>query len=131
MSHGVFVRIELGPFARSGIEAVSEGDVASAVEDALERYAARLPWREEIPPPPRRLLEHGARGADQTQAFVVTVDARTKAALEVEAQRQEVTMDEILRHAVSIYLAEMDVEPGPGGGGDAVTPSAPLSGLTS
>ncbi len=130
MSHGVFVKIELGPFARSGIEAVSgnENDVASAVEDALERYAARLPWREVIALP-RHLHDGDPRHAAGTQTYVVTVGARTRAALEAEAQRLEVTMDEILRHAVSIYLAEKDAEPG--GGGEGPAPIAPLSGLTS
>lgn len=127
MPHGVFVKIELGPFARSGIEAVSGGDVASGVEDALERYAARLPWREVVTPP-SCLSGRGAQSADETQTFVVTVKAGTRTALELEAQRQEVPMEEILRHAISVYLAEMDVEPD--SGGDSA-PVAPLSGLTS
>lgn len=128
MSHGVFVKIELGPFARSGIEAVSGGDVASGVIEALERYAARLPWREVIAPP-RRFLDRDRNPGDDVQTFMVTVGARTRTALELEAERQEVTMEEILRHAVSVYLAEMDVDPGSGGG--ATTPAAPLSGLSS
>lgn len=123
MSHGVFVKIELGPFARSGIEALSGDDVAAGVEKALARYTARLAWNDPIPPP-RYFTDRDAGRAAASETFLITVAPETKAALQLEAQRQEVTMAEILRHAVSVHLAEMDGEQG---SDDSKAPAAPHS----
>jgi hypothetical protein len=105
-SGGAIVKIELGPFARSGIEAHSGSDVASGVHEALLHFTGGAELQDMGPPP--SFFQQKPAVADDQAVFLLAVDPSTKAALRVAAERHGMSMQEIVKHAVMVYLARMD-----------------------
>jgi hypothetical protein len=100
------VKVVLGKFARTGIEAETGADLAVGVRAALAHYTRRLRSKWAPIGPPDFCL--GTVQADQADVFELSVGAETEAALRREASRYQVGVDEILSHAVLTYLADKD-----------------------
>jgi hypothetical protein len=100
------VKVSVGKFASSGIENELASTVCAGVQAALVHYSDRL---DSGPPPfaPPRFLD-GRATEDVTSSFEVTVDPQLRAKLEREARRHEVPLDQLLVHAVLVYLADLD-----------------------
>ena len=100
------MKIALGTFARSGIEAKLGTDLAVGVRAALLHYTRRL--KSEFAPvgPPRFRLGQAAR--DAGAALELSIGPEMEAALEREARRYQVSVDQILTHAIFVYLADLD-----------------------
>jgi hypothetical protein len=100
------VKIRLGTFAREELQARFGDDVAAGVQMALELYARRL--ASGAPPAGfpnfrRRLL------ADPSWAELeLSVDLGTRRTLKGEARRAGVTVEQLVVHAVLVYLADLD-----------------------
>ena len=102
------MRVALGKFAISGIEAHFGTDIVAAVQAALLHYTRRLKSRRPPVGVPRCLVQAPrAPGV----AFELTVAPETRAVLEREARRQQVPVGQILVHAVFVYLADLDSPP--------------------
>lgn len=100
------MRVALGTFARSGIEARFGSDVGAGVEAALRHYTRRLRSRRApiaIPPFRRDRPQSG------TEAEIdLSVGSEVEEALEAEAGRQDVPVSLLSSHAVLVYLADID-----------------------
>ncbi len=100
------MKITLGKFARTGIEARMGGDIPGAVEMGLVHYTRRLrSGRSPVGVP--FFCKEEAPG-DTDAAIDISVGPETKAALEEEARRQQVPVTQLLTHAVLVYLADLD-----------------------
>jgi hypothetical protein len=98
------VSVALGSFARSSIEDQFGTNVAAGVRAALVHYTRRLKsgqrpvevpgaWRQPI----RSVVE-----------FELPIDREVWETLEHEAREQEVSIDQLLVHAIFVYLADLD-----------------------
>ena len=104
------MRVALGKFAISGIEAHFGTDIVAAVQAALLHYTRRLKSRWPPIGVPRCCLDRTPR--DPGVAFIkLTVAPETRAVLEREAGRHRVPVGQILVHAVFVYLADLDSPP--------------------
>lgn len=103
---GKAVKIALGTFARSGIEAKLGTDLAVGVRAALLHYTRRLKseWAPVGPPQ----FRWGQTPLDAGTAFELAIGPEMEAALEREAHRYQVPVDQILLHAIFVYLADLD-----------------------
>lgn len=100
------MRVVLGTFACTGIEAFVGRDIAAGVQAALRHYTGRdeldrgpdeFPRLPEYP-----LCRSGAE-------LELSVDPEIEAALEREARNSGgVSMDQLVAHAVLAYLADLD-----------------------
>jgi hypothetical protein len=97
------MRVSLGTFACSCIEARFEGALVATVDAALGDFADRCEAGSATPPVPRFWLEQGPTG--KTIDLDISVDQRVRPILEREAQRQGLPVEQLLTHAVFIYLA--------------------------
>lgn len=104
------MRVALGTFTRSGIEARFGSDVKAGTEAALRHYTRRL--RSSRPPMgvPAFAREDVPTGPDD--AFELEVATEIEAALERDADRQGVSTGMLLSHAVLVYLADLDANVG-------------------
>jgi hypothetical protein len=100
------MRVALGQFACTGIEAHIGDDIPTGVRKALFHYAAKLKAGRCPIEVPRFLADQD--GYDAVVDFELTVDAETEAMLEREAQRQQTTTTELVAHTVLTYLAEIE-----------------------
>jgi hypothetical protein len=102
----VLVRVELGKFACSGIEAQLGSDIRAGVRLALSHYALRLQSGRTPTPFPRYV-----KGLDRSAqaAYEVDLDPDDHATLEREASQRGTTTDELASHAVMTFLADMDM----------------------
>lgn len=100
------MRVALGTFARSGIEAQLGVDVATGVHAALCHYAGKLKSGRAPVAPPQFLLEQVS--SDTEVAFDLPVEPEIEAVLEREAARQGTDTSQLARHTVMVYLAELD-----------------------
>jgi hypothetical protein len=102
------MRLVLGTFARSGIEAALGCDLAVGVGTALRHYAGRDRF-----PATAELLgmgcleQLGGTGAD----IELTLDAETEVALERKAREYGgIAVERLATHAVLVYLADRDAQ---------------------
>jgi hypothetical protein len=100
------MRVALGKFTCSGIEAHLGDDIPAAVRTALIHYARKLKAGRNPVAPPHFLPDQASQGPQL--AFDLTVDPETEAMLEREAQRQRTTMSRLAAHTVLVYLAELE-----------------------
>lgn len=100
------VKIELGYFATCAMQAHVGADLARGVREAVKHYSRRLESGRKPLAPPAFLC--GNDPGESGTALEVPIEAETEAALEREADRQHVTPQQILRHAVLTYLADLD-----------------------
>lgn len=97
--------VELGNFARRAMEARVGSDLSKGLREAIKHYSRRLEsGRRPLAPPPFLSDLPPEPGS----AFEVAIGKEAEAALEREADRQHVSAQLILRHAVLTYLADMD-----------------------
>lgn len=101
------MKVELGKFALSSIEAHSGADLAGGVRAALHHYVYRLGSSLALTGPPRFLVE-GTRSERATSAFEVAVPPEIEAVLESHAHRHQVPLSQVLAHAVFTYLADLE-----------------------
>jgi hypothetical protein len=106
------MRVALGELARTGLESRVGSDVPGAVNTALVYYVGKLESGRGPAKYPRFAVEQGFReegsGGDPESQVEVEVDEKIEAALEREAAAQGTTAAAIARHAVLVYLAELD-----------------------
>ncbi len=100
------MRVALGTFTRSGIEAQLGVDVATGVQAALCHYAGKLKSGRAPLGMPRFIQDQSSRDAEV--AFDLAVDPEVEAVIEREAARQGTNVSQLARHTVMVYLAELD-----------------------
>jgi hypothetical protein len=100
------MRVALGKFACSGIEAQLGDDIQAGTRKALFHYARKLKAGRRPLAPPRFLADHDP--VEPALAFDLTVDPETEAVLEQEALRQRTTLSQLAAHTVLVYLAELE-----------------------
>lgn len=100
------MRIALGTFARSGIEAQLGDDLAATVQAALCHYAGKLKAGRPPIGLPSFCRERASTGSDV--ALELAVDPEIETLLEREAARQETSLNQLASHTVLVYLAELD-----------------------
>jgi hypothetical protein len=99
------VKVELGSFARRAMEARVGSDLVKGISEAVKHYSRRLEsGRKPLAIPPFVADDP----AEPSTAFEVDIGQETEDALEREADRQHVTKQQILRHAILTYLADLD-----------------------
>ena len=97
------MRISLGTFARTGIEAELGPDVVATVQAALCHYTGKVRGgRPPISPPP--FLPAGNQG----QTLELKVDPEVEETLQGEAARLGTNVEALAAHSVMVYLAELD-----------------------
>ena len=117
--HEQVVKIALGKFAGSGIEELFGADLAVGVQAALTHYTRRLSSNLKPVPSPR----FDWPAVDAAAVFDLPVAPEVEAALESEARKQKLPVEQILVHAVLVYLA--DLESATGSQSPAVTDGRP------
>jgi hypothetical protein len=100
------MKISLGTFACSGIEAHLGSDLAIGVREALADYTRRLD--SDAPPIDIPHLAHKAVPAKPAKVLDLPVNEETLEALEREASRQGISVSQLAAHSVLVYLAEID-----------------------
>jgi hypothetical protein len=100
------MRVALGKFACSGIEAHLGNDIPAGVRKALFHYTRKLKaGRRPVAPPP---FLDDQEAQDAQVSFDLVVDPETEAVLEQEALKQRTTMTRLASHTVLVYLAELE-----------------------
>jgi hypothetical protein len=100
------LKVALGPFARSAVEANTGSDVPAGIQAALDEYVRRI--ESGVRPIGLPRLASEAAGAASDDFLELPVDEHTFAVLEREAALQGASPGEIAAHAVLLYLAELD-----------------------
>lgn len=99
------MRLALGKFTCSGIEASLGSDVVAGVCAAIADYMRRL----DAGVAPTRIPEFARDSRPEpARSFDLPLDADAVAVLEREAARQGATASQLARHSVLLYLAEVD-----------------------
>jgi hypothetical protein len=100
------VKVALGTFTRSGIEARLGTALVAVAEEALAHYMRRLKSARKPVGVPRFIREHPP---DHSEGEIeLPIDGEIRATLEREAQKQTVSLERLLVHAVFVYLADLD-----------------------
>lgn len=100
------MRVSLGKFACSGIEAHLGEDIPAGARTALLHYVRKLKaGRGPLAAP---VFLGDLTTPDPQATFDLTVDAETEAMLDREAERQGTTLSQLVAHTVMVYLAELD-----------------------
>ena len=104
------MKVSIGTFVRSSFETRFGSDVAMSLREACLHYARRL--RSGRKPRAVPSLYRGLEtGNASTQVVEFALQDPIRGQLEEEAQRQHVSMDELLLHAALTYLADLDAAP--------------------
>jgi hypothetical protein len=111
------MEIEIGSFAREGLETRVGPGLGAAINAALVYYVGKSRSGRIPAPYPRFLGEsaeagtvEGGLAARRAGAIIeVSVDERIEAALDTEAGRQGVGIAQLAGHAVLVFLAELDL----------------------
>jgi hypothetical protein len=117
------MRVAIGALARAGLESRVGTDLPAAVNAALVFYVGKLESGRGVAPFPKFLAEQGIGDRTEDDEAIpqleVDVDPGIEIALEREAAAQGVDIAELARHAVLVYLAELDLigdpKPAPAG----------------
>lgn len=104
------MKIHLGAFADTGMDALLECERATAVGAALRRYARRIEAGRRPAAFPR--FRANADVDCPVAEVDVALDERIRETLEHEARRQAISTEQLLQHAVIVYLAELDAASG-------------------
>lgn len=111
------MKVEVGSFARQGLETRVGSDLPAAINAALVYFVGKL-RSGRLPVPYPRFLRERTEEASADDGFVigrgedlieVPVDERIEAALDTEARRQGVGIAALAGHAVVVFLAELDL----------------------
>jgi hypothetical protein len=111
------LRLALSNFARFGLESRLGDDLAASVEIALAHYARRLRSARKPVAPPAFLA--GQANVEIATTVELALEPDTIAALKGEALRHHVSLEQVLSHAIFVYLADLD-------GHHAARPLGPL-----
>lgn len=106
------LKVALGEFARSSLEASFGSDLESGAQAAVRHYARRL--RSRRPPPPFPAFLPGPDDPDSAAVELeLCVAADVEATLVGEADRWQVPLERIVASAVLLYLADIDAAGAP------------------
>jgi hypothetical protein len=108
------MKIMLGTFACFCIEARFGADVGTGVQVAARHYTRRLRSARKPVEIPRFLRDQPLD--DARREFEVFIEPEVQEMLEREAGKRQVYLDQILSHAVFVYLADLDAAGMAGGG---------------
>lgn len=102
------MKISIGGFARSSIEAQLGSDLAAGVELALRQYARRL--RSSQPPPrfPSFHFDPDAYAPGAEVDLEVEPDVARILQRELDESEPRLSLTQLAAHAVFVYLAELD-----------------------
>jgi len=100
------MKVALGRFACSGIEAYLDSDIPSGVKAAVSDFTQRVIAGKAPVGIPR--IAQDVPGDEQGHAVELAVDERTWTVLKREAARQGATLSQLVTHSVLVYLAELD-----------------------
>ncbi len=100
------MKVALGTFACLSIEARFGPDPVPTVEAALRHYTRRL--KSAKPPLPLPAFARRAAADGSGAEFELAVVPEVQAALEEEAKAQAVQVEQLIAHAVLVYLADLD-----------------------
>lgn len=102
------MKVALGGFARSGIETRFGADLGAGVQAAARHYTRRL--RSGKPPVavPRFCCDGARRASDGAPGLEIPLSPEVERALQSEADKTHLPLDQILAHAVFVFLADMD-----------------------
>lgn len=100
------MRVTLGRFARSGIEARLGTDVPAGVQAALLHYTRRLRSGRKPVELPRFQSEH--RLESPAADFELAIDPEVERELKREVRRQGTSLEQLTAHAIFVYLADLD-----------------------
>jgi len=89
---------------RSGVS--PDGAVAYAIRAAVLHYVCELDGGRAVPLP--RIGRARRRRATLVEAADLDLDGETTIVLEREAKRQRVALEQLLEHALFVYLADVD-----------------------
>lgn len=107
------MRVVLGTFARSGIEACFGGDIAEGVRTALRHYTQHGMSALDSVVLARLCRERPSVGSRHN--LELTVEPEIEQALESRARAWgDLSVEELASHAVLVYLAEVDRADEPG-----------------
>lgn len=100
------MEVVLGKFACFCLETRFGSDFATGVQVALHHYTRRLKSHREPIVVPAFYLGRGPDGVEAE--FDLAVESEIEATLEREARRQAVPVEQLLAHAVFVYIADLD-----------------------
>ncbi|HEY1284730.1 MAG TPA: hypothetical protein VGF04_01460 [Solirubrobacterales bacterium] len=100
------MRVALGTFAYSAIETQLGGDVESGARAALVHYLRRI--KSGRPPVGLPAFSRDWAPPSSAPALELELEQEDVSALEREAVRQDATLDQLVTHAVFVYLADLD-----------------------
>jgi hypothetical protein len=105
------MKIALGGFARSSIEAQLGSDLAAGVELALRQYARRLRSSQRPPRFPSFSCEPSADVVDTELDLAVDPEVQRILEQELRESERSPSPEQLAVHAVFAYLAELDRSP--------------------
>lgn len=100
------MKVHLGPFARTGLEARHGTDIEPAVHAALGRYHEMVEAGAPLAPP--RFLAQAGPEDPAAVALELTLAPAVETTLERQAALHGVEAGRLAAHAVFIYMAERD-----------------------
>ncbi len=100
------MRITLGTFASSGMQAHAGADLQAGVRKALSHYTRKVESGRAPIGLPRFCREQ--REQEPEVSFDLAIEERAEALLEREAAKHGVPVDRLAAHAVLVYLADLD-----------------------
>jgi hypothetical protein len=100
------MKIMLGTFACFCMEARFGPDLSTGVQVAVRHYTRRLRSARKPVPIPRFLRDQPQQGG--RIEVEVPFEPDVQEMLEKEAREREVFLDQLLSHAVFVYLADLD-----------------------
>ncbi len=100
------MKVILGKFARIELEAQLGVESSVGARAAVEHYTRRLrsPW---APVPPPGFSREQFMG-ERDEALELTVEPEIEEILISEARKRQVTVEDVIAHAVITYLADLD-----------------------
>lgn len=100
------MRVVLGKFAKSSLESRLGGDLDHGVRTAVVHYVQRLmsPYR----PLGLPTMSVGRHKTEPGATVDLVLDARMEKLVRAEACRLAVPVEQVLSHAVLVYLADLD-----------------------
>jgi hypothetical protein len=112
------MKVELGELARNGLESRVGPDLPGAVNAALVYYVGKLSSGRRPVNLPSFLANSQGGSVNPQDEVEVEIDERIEAVIYREASRQGTTPEALVRHAVLVYLAALDLIGDPPSGSD-------------
>jgi hypothetical protein len=112
------MKVELGELARNGLENRVGPDLPGAVNAALVYYVGKLSSGRRPVNFPSFLAGPEGGNSNPQDEVEVEIDERIEAVIYREAGRQGTTPENLVRHAVLVYLAALDLIGDPQRGSD-------------